>query len=42
MELEIVPLSDPVGIAGTTKEAEALFLTKETEKGGIFVNKKRE
>jgi len=39
--LEVFPLSDPVGIAATREDAEALLLTLETLKGGDLVNKAR-
>ena len=41
MDLEIVELLDPVGIAGSSPEVQALVLTREVAKGGDMVNQAR-
>ena len=42
MEHNIIPLTDPVGPAGTDPEYQCLIVSKETEKGGFVVNDMRE
>jgi len=41
LKIEVFELNDPIGIAGTSTEIDALILTRETAKGGDFVNAKR-
>jgi len=40
-KVEIFELLDPIGIAGTSTNLDALILTRETAKGGKMVNDKR-
>lgn len=42
LEHNIIPLTDPVGPAGTDPEYQCLIVSKETEKGGFVVNDMRE
>lgn len=41
VKIEIFELLDPIGIAGTSTNLDALILTRETAKGGQMVNDKR-
>ena len=39
--VDIFELVDPAGRAATDEELQACILTRETEKGGVFINNKR-
>eukprot|EP00352_Strombidinopsis_acuminata_P007857 CAMPEP_0176370984 /NCGR_PEP_ID=MMETSP0126-20121128/24380_1 /TAXON_ID=141414 ORGANISM="Strombidinopsis acuminatum, Strain SPMC142" /NCGR_SAMPLE_ID=MMETSP0126 /ASSEMBLY_ACC=CAM_ASM_000229 /LENGTH=163 /DNA_ID=CAMNT_0017730259 /DNA_START=427 /DNA_END=916 /DNA_ORIENTATION=- len=42
LEVNVFELCDPVGVAGTSTEAQACVLTREVEKGGVMINEARE
>jgi len=39
--LEVVEINDPIGPAGTDKDLNCIVVSKETEKGGFYVNEAR-
>ncbi len=41
LKIETFELSDPVGLAASDKELNAVILTHEVIKGGLMINEKR-